>query len=76
MNIDRDEHVLKFFTGGGTVLAFLWVVYALTFVQIPEANREIFIHMVGIIEGAFVGGLVSYFFGSSRKEHELTGETK
>lgn len=51
---------------GYTVLAsFLFVIVALIFISIPEANREIFIHALGIIEGAFVGNLVNHFFGSS-----------
>lgn len=53
---------------GYTVLAsFLFVIVALIFISIPEANREIFIHALGIIEGAFVGNLVNHFFGSSSK---------
>jgi hypothetical protein len=51
---------------GYTVLAsFLFVIVALIFISIPEANREIFIHALGIIEGAFVGNLVNHFFGSA-----------
>lgn len=51
---------------GYTVLAsFLFVIISLIFISIPEANREIFIHALGIIEGAFVGNLVNHFFGSS-----------
>jgi hypothetical protein len=57
---------------GYTVLAsFMFVLVALIFISIPEANREIFIHALGIIEGAFVGNLVNHFFGSaanSKKE--------
>jgi len=51
---------------GYTVLAsFIVVLFALIFTPIPEENREIFIHALGIIEGAFVGNLVNHFFGSS-----------
>lgn len=51
---------------GYTVLAsFLFVIISLIFISIPEANREIFIHALGIIEGAFVGNLVNHFFGSA-----------
>lgn len=56
---------------GYTVLAsFLFVIVALIFISIPEANREIFIHALGIIEGAFVGNLVNHFFGSSTRNKE------
>lgn len=33
--------------------------------EIPEANREILIHVLGIIEGAVVS-FVSFYFGSSK----------
>lgn len=62
---------------GYTVLAsFLFVIVALIFISIPEANREIFIHALGIIEGAFVGNLVNHFFGSaaSGKKETPTNE--
>lgn len=56
---------------GYTVLAsFLFVIVALIFISIPEANREIFIHALGIIEGAFVGNLVNHFFGSSSNKQK------
>lgn len=56
---------------GYTVLAsFMFVIVALIFISIPEANREIFIHALGIIEGAFVGNMVNHFFGSSNNKKE------
>ncbi len=42
--------------------AFNFVVYALVFISIPEGNRELFIHLLGIIEGAFVTSLVGYYY--------------
>lgn len=61
---------------GYTVLAsFMFVIVALIFISIPEANREIFIHALGIIEGAFVGNLVNHFFGSAAN-NKSKDETK
>lgn len=57
-------------TGYTVLVSFLFVIVALIFISIPEANREIFIHALGIIEGAFVGNLVNHFFGSSNKNKE------
>lgn len=60
---------------GYTVLAsFLFTIISLIFISIPEANREIFIHALGIIEGAFVGNLVNHFFGSSQPKQEKKQE--
>lgn len=62
---------------GYTVLAsFLFVIISLIFISIPEANREIFIHALGIIEGAFVGNLVNHFFGSAANSNKPKDETK
>jgi len=63
-------NVLYFATGFSVIFSFLVIVAVLAFHDIPKDNRELFIHLMGIIEGSFVGGLVASFFGSSKKEHE------
>ncbi len=55
-------------TGWAVILAFLFCVVAIIFQEVPERNKEIFIHLLGIIEGAFVGGMVFYYFGASKKD--------
>lgn len=56
---------------GYTVLAsFVMIVVALICIEIPTGNRELFIHVIGLIEGAFVGNLVNHFFGSSQPKQE------
>lgn len=55
-------------TGYTVLTSWFIVILALIFHEIPEANREIFIHLLGIIEGAFVGNLVNHFFGSSNNK--------
>ena len=57
-------------TGYTVMCSFLFVAVSLVFISIPEANRELFIHLIGIIEGAFVGNLVNYFFGSASNKKE------
>ena len=70
MNLKMDniklDHVLKLATGLGTISAFLFCVYALFFLDIPTGNRELVIHLLGIIEGVFVGSMATYYFGSSK----------
>lgn len=63
---------LYYATGLAVIGAFIFVAWVLAFHEIPDTNRELFIHLMGIIEGAFVGGIVSSFFGSSKKEHDHT----
>lgn len=52
------------------LIAFLFTNAALVFIPIPEENRDIFIHIVGIIDAAFIGNLVNHFFGSSQPKQE------
>lgn len=62
--------LLYIMTGLSVIAAFNFVVWVLAFHEVPKENRELFIHLLGIIEGAFVGGLVATFFGSSKREHD------
>jgi hypothetical protein len=51
---------------GITILAvFGFLVMKLISHQIPDENREIVIHVVGMVEGA-LSILVGYYFGSSK----------
>lgn len=52
-------------TGYTVLISFLFLVTALIFFEVPEGNRELFIHAIGVVEGAFVGNMVNHFFGSS-----------
>jgi hypothetical protein len=53
------------------LLAFLFMLGALVFLQIPEDNRDIFIHAVGMVEGVIVS-IFGYYYGSSRSSAEKT----
>ena len=64
------HNILYYLTGGAVISSFIFIIGVLAFHEIPEANREIFVHILGIIEGSFVGGLVATFFGSSKREHD------
>jgi hypothetical protein len=46
------------------IVFFGVVIYSLAFREIPEANREVFVHMLGILEGVIVT-IVTYYYGSS-----------
>lgn len=51
--------------------AFLIIVFALVYKEIPETNKDILIHTVGILEGAIIG-IVSYYWGSSKSSDKKT----
>jgi len=44
--------------------AFAFIIYAIVYLQIPESNKEVWIHLIGISEG-IVLSIFGYFFGSA-----------
>ena len=46
--------------------AFLFIIYAIVYLDIPEHNKEVWIHLIGICEG-IVLSIFGYFFGSAIK---------
>ena len=63
-------------TGYTVLVSWFSVVAALIFHEIPEGNREVFIHLLGVIEGAFVGNLVNHFFGSSNNKSDKGNDSQ
>jgi hypothetical protein len=63
--MDKPKEVgFKHIIGGAMVVLFGLIVYALIFREIPDGNREVFVHMLGIIEGVVVT-IIGYYYGSS-----------
>ncbi len=54
-------------TGIVGLLAFGFLVYTVVTTQVPETNKEIFIHMIGIVEGVALS-IFGYYFGSAKKD--------
>jgi hypothetical protein len=59
--------ILMMATGFTLMVGFLLNIVGLTFFEIPEGNRDSILHAQGIIEGGFIGGMVFYYFGASKK---------
>lgn len=58
-----------FYTTGVVGLSvFVFIVYAIVFLQIPEDNKEIWIHLIGISEGVVLS-IFGYYFGSAMKKN-------
>jgi membrane associated rhomboid family serine protease len=55
-------------TGFAIILVFLAMAYVVMFQSVPQGNSEAFAHLRGMIDGAFVGGLVGYYFVQSKKQ--------
>jgi hypothetical protein len=47
--------------------AFAFIVYVITQVNVPLQNKELFIHLIGIVEGVALS-IFGYYFGTSMKE--------
>ena len=61
----REDHAIAAGLVGGGLIAILgFVTWALVFYEIPPANENAFLLLVGILS-ANVGAVVGYFFGAS-----------
>ena len=49
--------------------AFAFMIYAIVYLQIPEANKEVGIHLIGISEG-IVLSIFGYFFGAAVRKNK------
>lgn len=49
--------------------AFAFIIYAIVYLQIPENNKEVWIHLIGICEG-IVLSIFGYFYGSSVRKNK------
>jgi hypothetical protein len=55
-------------TGLVGLSVFCFIVYAIVFLAIPEQNKEIWIHLIGISEGVVLS-IFGYYFGSAIKKN-------
>ncbi len=60
----RSFDIMFNLTGFVGLGAFVFLIYAITYIDIPYENKEIFIHLIGISEG-IVLSIFGYFFGSA-----------
>lgn len=57
-----------YLTGVIGLSIFCFIVYAIVYLQIPDQNKEIWIHLIGISEGVVLS-IFGYYFGSSIKRN-------
>lgn len=55
-------------TGLTGLIIFCFIVYAIVFLNIPDENKEVWIHLIGISEGVVIS-IFGYYFGSSIKRN-------
>ena len=59
---------LFYLTGLVGLTVFCFIVYAIAYIKVPEQNKEIWIHLIGISEGVVLS-IFGYYFGSSIKKN-------
>jgi hypothetical protein len=65
---------IRFITAFTMLGVFILVAYALVFIHIPTENKEVLIHLLGIVEGGVLA-IVGYEFGSSKATKKLDDKT-
>ena len=55
---------LFYTTGFVGLFVFCFIVYAIVFLDVPDANKEIWVHLIGISEGVVLS-IFGYYFGSA-----------
>jgi len=64
--------------GAVGMISFLFVHYAIGFMDIPAENEQLFTHLVGMVEGVAIT-IFAYYFGSSKgskdKTDAMTGQS-
>lgn len=54
--------IIKYIVAIAVVYSFIQIVYTINHRIIPKENEQLFTHLVGIVEGAFVGSLTAYYW--------------
>ena len=54
-------------TGMVGLLCFVFTIYAVVYIESVKEN-ELFIHLMGMIEGVVIGNIFAYYFGASVKK--------
>jgi hypothetical protein len=56
-------------TGIIGLLSFAFIIYAIVYLEVPENNKEVWIHLIGICEG-IVLSIFGYFYGSAVRKNK------
>lgn len=52
-------------TGATGLLSFIGVILAIIFIPAMQEN-DLFIHLIGMVEGVVIGNIFAYYFGTSK----------
>jgi len=71
-DLKKTNTIAMFILAGLITTGFFCLLFMLFFVNIPTENKGMLDTAVGALIGAFSGGVVGYFFGSSAGSAEKT----
>ena len=54
-------------TGIVGLVSFLFTIYAVVYIENVREN-DLFIHLMGMIEGVVIGNIFAYYYGASVKK--------
>jgi membrane protein YqaA with SNARE-associated domain len=67
-----QKDIFQYALAAVVVVGFFAVLGALVFWPVPVENKDALNIMLGALVGAFSGGVIGYFFGSSKGSSEKT----
>lgn len=70
VNLGRYDPMM-IITGIIGLASFVFILYALVFLDIPESNSTLFYHLVGIVEGVTLS-IIYYYYGTSKSSSDKT----
>ena len=62
-----DKDIMMMITGIVGLISFVFTIYAVVYVPSVREN-ELFIHLMGMIEGVVIGNIFAYYYGTSVKD--------
>ena len=61
-----DKDIMMMITGIVGLISFIFTIYAVVYIPSVKEN-ELFIHLMGMIEGVVIGNIFAYYYGTSVK---------
>jgi len=61
-----DKDIMMMITGIVGLISFVFTIYAVVYIPSVKEN-ELFIHLMGMIEGVVIGNIFAYYYGTSVK---------
>jgi membrane protein YqaA with SNARE-associated domain len=71
-DLKKVNTIAMYILAGLITVGFFSIIYILMWAEIPQSNKDLVTMAIGALVGSFSGGVVGYFFGSSKGSAEKT----